>query len=201
HRHCRGSSDGTGRGSRHRRAGGLRRVAPAAAADVPGHYRSVAHLLRGESLHIRHGPPADRHAAGPRIRRPGRSGALCRSGSAGAGSDRDRHRLRDHRAVPGGSAGLARAHRNGSRRRPRAGDVMTGWSSHLTVVPILLPLLAGAAMLFFDERRRAVKAAISLTAVAALAATAVWLLDAAATAGADGPLSVYRIGDWPAPFS
>src|SRR5690606_12684826 len=142
-----------------------------------------------------------RHAAGPRTRHGRRSRQLCRSRSASAGPDRYRHRLRHHRAVPGGPAGRPRAHRNGSCRRPRAGAVMSGWSSHLILAPILLPLLAGAGMLFLDERRRPLKAAISLVATLAVAAAAIALLAAAGSAGVDTPLQVYRLGDWPAPFA
>jgi multicomponent K+:H+ antiporter subunit D len=67
---------------------------------------------------------------------------------------------------------------------------------HLVVVPILLPLLAGAAMLVIDEGRRALKGAISIASMLALVAAAVGLarLSAADTA------PVYAVGAWPAPF-
>ena len=38
------------------------------------------------------------------------------------------------------------------------------WSAHLPIVPIVLPLAAGALMLLLDERRERLKAAISLVA-------------------------------------
>ena len=36
------------------------------------------------------------------------------------------------------------------------------WSEHLVVVPVVLPLASGALMLLLDERRRTLKAAISV---------------------------------------
>jgi len=70
------------------------------------------------------------------------------------------------------------------------------WSAHLPVVPIVLPLAAGALMLLLDERRERLKAAISLVALALLLAAALALLPLA-----DRPLApVYALGSWPAPF-
>jgi len=70
------------------------------------------------------------------------------------------------------------------------------WSAHLPVVPIVLPLAAGALMLLLDERRERLKAAISLVALALLLAAALALLRLA-----DHPLApVYALGSWPAPF-
>jgi len=68
---------------------------------------------------------------------------------------------------------------------------------HLVVVPVVLPLAAGALMLLLEERRYALKGAISLVStllLIAAAAALVPIVDAPATA-------VYRIGDWPAPFA
>jgi multicomponent K+:H+ antiporter subunit D len=68
--------------------------------------------------------------------------------------------------------------------------------NHLVVIPIVLPLAMGALMLLFDERRHALKAALSSLSVLLLLATAIALLRAA-----DGePVRVYPLGDWPAPF-
>jgi multicomponent K+:H+ antiporter subunit D len=70
------------------------------------------------------------------------------------------------------------------------------WSAHLPVLPIVLPLAAGALMLLLDERRERLKAAISLLALALLLAAALALLRLA-----DRPLApVYALGSWPAPF-
>jgi len=75
-------------------------------------------------------------------------------------------------------------------------------AAHLPILPILLPLLASALMLLFDERRRALKVAISLLTLMAMLACAVALLvsaDAPVPGGTD-LIRVYRLGDWPAPF-
>ena len=80
---------------------------------------------------------------------------------------------------------------------------MSRWVDHLVIVPVALPLLAGALMLLFDERRRVLRVAVSLTSTFALAVVAVilmWMVDAA-PAGADASLvRMYRLGNWPAPF-
>jgi multicomponent K+:H+ antiporter subunit D len=69
-------------------------------------------------------------------------------------------------------------------------------ASHLIVLPVVLPLAAGALMLLLDERRHALKAAVSIgAALAALAAAA------ALVARAAEPVAhVYPLGSWPAPF-
>ncbi|HEX2825823.1 MAG TPA: monovalent cation/H+ antiporter subunit D [Burkholderiales bacterium] len=69
-------------------------------------------------------------------------------------------------------------------------------AQHLPILPIVLPLFTGAALLLVNERRVEFKAAISLGAALALIACATALV--AAVAGA-GPL-VYRVGDWPSAF-
>jgi len=67
---------------------------------------------------------------------------------------------------------------------------------HLIALPVALPLAGAAVMLLLDERRHALKAAISLTVSAALVAVA-----AALVARADAPaLHVYALGNWAAPF-
>jgi multicomponent K+:H+ antiporter subunit D len=80
---------------------------------------------------------------------------------------------------------------------------MSRWIDHLVIVPVALPLLAGALMLLFDERRRVLRVIVSLASTFVLAAVAVvlmWMVDAA-PAGADVSLvRVYRLGNWPAPF-
>jgi multicomponent K+:H+ antiporter subunit D len=73
---------------------------------------------------------------------------------------------------------------------------LTSWSSHLPVLPIVLPLAAGALLLLLDERRERLKAAVSLAALGALLAAALGLLRIA-----DQSLApVYALGSWPAPF-
>src|SRR5512145_305402 len=73
---------------------------------------------------------------------------------------------------------------------------MNAWIDHLVIVPVAVPLAAGALMLFLDERRYALKATIGLGSLAVLLAAAVALLTRADTAGAQ----VYALGSWPAPF-
>ena len=73
---------------------------------------------------------------------------------------------------------------------------MTGWEAHLPVVPIVLPLAAGAVVLLIGERRHAWKAAVSAGAMLLLLAASVALV-----AAADAPSPpVYALGNWPAPF-
>lgn len=66
----------------------------------------------------------------------------------------------------------------------------------LVVLPIVLPLAAGAIMLILDESRLAQKSAIAILTALALVAVGVALTDAAGSSAA----IVYRVGDWPAPF-
>jgi multicomponent K+:H+ antiporter subunit D len=68
--------------------------------------------------------------------------------------------------------------------------------SHLAVLPVLLPLSAGALLLLAGRASRDVERAIALAATAALLPLAVLLLDR--TAG--GELLVYYNGNWPAPY-
>lgn len=72
--------------------------------------------------------------------------------------------------------------------------------ANLTILPIVLPLLAGAGMLLLSgERHRNIMAAVNVAATFALACIAIALLrmsDASHT----GITQVYRLGDWPAPF-
>lgn len=75
---------------------------------------------------------------------------------------------------------------------------MMGWWDPLLVVPIVLPLFAGALMLFFDDPRRSVRAGISLTATIANLGLSLALLLEADSAG--DVTKVYPLGNWPAPF-
>jgi len=71
-------------------------------------------------------------------------------------------------------------------------------ADHLVIVPVILPLVTGAFLLFFDERRRGFKAAVNLFSTALLVATAVVLLNHADASGVT--TAVYLVGNWPAPF-
>lgn len=69
------------------------------------------------------------------------------------------------------------------------------------MAPVVVPLIAGAAMLAFgSERRRDFNATLSVASTFALVAISIGLLravDAAPTGG----MGVYRLGNWPAPFA
>ena len=71
---------------------------------------------------------------------------------------------------------------------------MSGWARHLVVLPIVLPLACGAAMLLVDERRRGVKSAMGLASIALVACAAAALVADA------GVARTYALGNWPAPF-
>jgi multicomponent K+:H+ antiporter subunit D len=68
--------------------------------------------------------------------------------------------------------------------------------NHLVILPVVLPLAVGAAMLLLDERRHRLKAALSAASILAVLAAGSVLLRVADAA----PVQVYRLGDWPAPF-
>jgi multicomponent K+:H+ antiporter subunit D len=74
---------------------------------------------------------------------------------------------------------------------------MTTWSSHLLIAPIVLPLVSGALMLFFNDNLRWVRPVIGGFAV-----TANLGLSLALVLAADGSAepNVYLLGNWPAPF-
>lgn len=69
-------------------------------------------------------------------------------------------------------------------------------AEHLVMLPIVLPLAAGAITLVLDEQRAVLRAGISIGAVLLLLVAAVALVRVADEAFA----TVYRLGDWPAPF-
>ncbi len=73
---------------------------------------------------------------------------------------------------------------------------------HLPIALILLPLAAAALTVPLDERRRTLKAAISVASTLGTIAMAVALLVAANTLPSESPTvaSVYLLGNWPAPF-
>ena len=69
-------------------------------------------------------------------------------------------------------------------------------ASHLVIVPILVPLLAGAMLLVIDEPRHRLKASFSVAAMLLLLLAA-----GALVARADTPVThVYSLGDWAAPI-
>lgn len=75
---------------------------------------------------------------------------------------------------------------------------MTPDPDHLIVAPILIPLVAGAVMLLYGERRQRVKLAIALTSGVLMLGVALLLV---LRAGSDeGAAPVYLLGDWRPPF-
>ena len=78
---------------------------------------------------------------------------------------------------------------------------MSGWTDHLIIAPIILPLVVGAAMMLIDDRRHVFKAAVGLASAVALVALAFTLVHVADGSGADpATVRVYRLGNWPAAF-
>src|SRR5690349_1379633 len=74
---------------------------------------------------------------------------------------------------------------------------------HLTITPIVIPLLAGTLMLLIGERRRPLKAALGMTSafLQLAAAILVLLLADGAIGGTDAAaMRVYHLGDWPSLF-
>jgi multicomponent K+:H+ antiporter subunit D len=73
---------------------------------------------------------------------------------------------------------------------------------HLTIAPIILPLLAGALMVLAGERRRRLQIVLGLASTLGLLGLAITLLlqvDGVAP-GAEAVVRVYRLGNWPAQF-
>jgi multicomponent K+:H+ antiporter subunit D len=75
---------------------------------------------------------------------------------------------------------------------------VSGWSHHLIVAPIVIPLAAAALLLFFDERQRTTKALISLAATLMTAVVALMLFRIESSGV---PFEgAYLLGNWAAPF-
>ena len=84
---------------------------------------------------------------------------------------------------------------------------MMRWLDHLIVVPIVLPLFAGAAMVLLSEHRRRTKFALSLASATGLLAVSIALMRMADGHSAGwtgdawlGGAGVYLAANWPAPF-
>lgn len=75
---------------------------------------------------------------------------------------------------------------------------MNGWTHHLIIAPILIPLLAAALLLFIDERQRVAKAMVSLAAAIILCFVSVVLFEI--ESGPNAFEGVYLLGNWSAPF-
>ncbi|MFQ8431719.1 monovalent cation/H+ antiporter subunit D [Amaricoccus sp. W119] len=72
---------------------------------------------------------------------------------------------------------------------------------HLIIAPVLVPLLAGALMLFYEDRQRRAKRVISFIAVVTMIVVAHDLLNLARRGGEEGTVVVYLLGNWPPPFA
>ena len=73
---------------------------------------------------------------------------------------------------------------------------MNGWMHHLIVAPVVLPLVSGALLAMYDERRHLLKGVINLIATLTTLSVAIVLLRFADTS----TTGVYLVGNWPAPF-
>ena len=73
---------------------------------------------------------------------------------------------------------------------------MTGWTDHLLMAPIVVPMLAGAAMILAGERRRSLIGAIGLLSTLTLIVLAGVLLLLAQ----EPVVRIYRLGNWPTLF-
>lgn len=74
---------------------------------------------------------------------------------------------------------------------------------HLIIAPILIPMLAGALMLLYDDRQRRTKLIISLISAVALLLVAAELVSRSRGSPLTGgnAIGLYLLGDWPTPMS
>ena len=72
---------------------------------------------------------------------------------------------------------------------------------HMIIAPILIPLVAGAIMLFYNDRNRQTKLVLGLVAVGLMFLSSTELMnDAKSLTDSDGSVvQLYRLGDWPVP--
>ncbi len=77
---------------------------------------------------------------------------------------------------------------------------MTNWMHHLLILPILIPLMVGAAMIPIDERNRMMKGVMGFVSTLALFVLSMVLMRIASVDGAAAGSGVYQLGNWPAPF-
>jgi multicomponent K+:H+ antiporter subunit D len=71
---------------------------------------------------------------------------------------------------------------------------------HLIIAPILIPFIAGALMLLYDDRQRSAKFWLSLVSAGLLLLVAIRLLLEAKEAGSGG-IGFYLLGNWAAPMA
>ena len=74
---------------------------------------------------------------------------------------------------------------------------MTIRPEHLMIAPILIPFIAGALMLLYDERQRSAKLGVGLASAVTLLLVAIELLNRAKSGSTP---NLYLLGDWATPF-
>jgi multicomponent K+:H+ antiporter subunit D len=74
---------------------------------------------------------------------------------------------------------------------------MTIRPEHLMIAPILIPFIAGALMLLYDERQRRAKLGVGLASAVTLLLVAIELLNRAKSGSTP---NLYLLGDWATPF-
>ncbi|NVD41693.1 monovalent cation/H+ antiporter subunit D [Ensifer sp. HO-A22] len=80
-------------------------------------------------------------------------------------------------------------------------SAVSDWLHHLIILPILIPLMVGAAMIPIDERNRMIKGVMGFVSTLVLFVLSMVLMRASAsTEGFLAGTSVYQLGNWPAPF-
>ncbi|MDK1375397.1 MULTISPECIES: monovalent cation/H+ antiporter subunit D [unclassified Sinorhizobium] len=77
---------------------------------------------------------------------------------------------------------------------------MIDWLHHLLIIPILLPLAVGAALIPIDERNRMLKGVFGFGSTLIVFVVATILMHVAANAGNLPETGIYQLGNWPAPF-
>ncbi|MBP1887521.1 monovalent cation/H+ antiporter subunit D [Sinorhizobium mexicanum] len=77
---------------------------------------------------------------------------------------------------------------------------MIDWLHHLLIIPILLPLAVGAALIPIDERNRMLKGLFGFGSTLIVFVVATILMRIAASAGNLPETGIYQLGNWPAPF-
>ncbi|MDO5613399.1 MAG: monovalent cation/H+ antiporter subunit D [Paracoccus sp. (in: a-proteobacteria)] len=68
---------------------------------------------------------------------------------------------------------------------------------HLLIAPLLIPFLAGALMLLYDDRRRWLKLGVGMVSGVAMLLVSIKLLN---QAEADASMRLYLLGNWPMPM-
>lgn len=77
---------------------------------------------------------------------------------------------------------------------------MDHWVQQLIILPVLIPLLCGALLIFFSERQHTIKLTLSLLSAASLLAIALTLLRYVDGNHWDDGVGVYLAANWVAPF-